>query len=70
MIGIANMAFSLRSFTVLRLHLFAQTIALGEDVVGKIVNGVGRAHTVHVNHALCQHGNDLFHQDEDDEDEM
>ena len=48
---------------LLSLDLFAQTIALGEDVVSQIVNRVCWTNPIHVNHTLSQHWDDLFHQE-------
>ena len=45
------------------LHLFAQAIALGEDVVGQVVNGISWANPVDINHALSEHWDDLLHQE-------
>ena len=49
--------------TLLGLHLLAQFVALGEDVLGKVVNRVGGANTVHINHAFSEHRDDLLHQE-------
>ena len=54
-------SFSLSS--LLGLDLFAQVITLSKDVVCQVVNRVRWANPVHINHALSQHWDDLFHQE-------
>ena len=51
------------SLTLGLFIVFAQLIALLEDVVSKIVNRVGRLHPIHINHALSKHWNNLLHQE-------
>lgn len=48
---------------LLGLHLLANFVALVEDVIGQVVDGVCRANPVHINHTLSQDWNDLFHQE-------
>ena len=48
---------------LLSLDLFALGIALLEDIIRQVVNGICGTNPVHINHALCQDWNDLLHQE-------
>ena len=51
------------SGTLLSLDLLAQVVALGEDVVREVVDGVGRADTINIDHTLSQNWNNLLHEE-------
>ena len=51
------------SGTLLSLDLLAQVVALGEDVVRKVVDGVGRADAINIDHTLSQNWNNLLHEE-------
>ena len=59
----SDLTFSIPSHSLAISGWLSQVIALGEDVVGQVVYWVSWAETVHLNHALSEHWDDLLHQE-------